>query len=462
MYALILDIVNWSMIGLMAFSAVLLIYKIFYHCYALMPVRKFPNAKKQHKFAILIPARNESSVIEGILQSLQNQDYPKELFDAYVIVETETDPTVKICEKYENATAFVRPDLNVKSKGGALDHLLKHLISTGIAEEKGYEAYFIFDADNTLQTNFLTEMNKTFDAGYELSLSYRNSKNWNDGWVASCSALTFSMLNTFQNKCRARFNKNVLVSGTGFYISARIIHLLGGWPFQSLTEDVEISNYAVLNDIKATYNENTEHFDEQPISLKISWNQRIRWVKGHMQVSKKYSKKLIKSSLISKENRLGKLDFGLNIIPIAIPLATVIVYCLLTLGLGIAGVCLRVAPNLWQLAFINFTVALIGIYAFFALYTLAMLLAERKHINITLKNAIICILMNPFFMALYLPIFLTALFKKEVKWKPIERKADLLNNKPECYNDLIIEGEQTDCPTSEDLEKELDAEFIKK
>ena len=102
MYAQVLDIVNWTMIALMGVSVLLLIYKIFYHIYGLMPAKKFPDAKQNHKYAILIPARNESSVIEGLLKSLREQDYPHELFDTYVVVETDSDPTVEICKKYEN------------------------------------------------------------------------------------------------------------------------------------------------------------------------------------------------------------------------------------------------------------------------------------------------------------------------------------------------------------------------
>lgn len=462
MFATILDIINWCLIALLSISVVLLIYKIFYHVYGLMPAVKFPEAKKNHRFAVLIPARYESSVIEGILKSLQEQDYPKELIDAYVIVESPDDPTIEICKKYENVTPFVRPDLKVKSKGGALDHILKHLINTGIAKEKGYEAYFIFDADNTLKSNFFTEMNKTFDAGYELAISYRNAKNWNDGWISSCSALTFSMVNTFQNKCRARFNQNVLVSGTGFYIAARVLHELGGWPFQTLTEDAEISNYAVLNGIKGAYNENTEHFDEQPLSLKVSWNQRIRWIKGHMQVTKKYSKQLLKSSLYSKENRFGRFEFGLSIIPIAIPLATIIIYCLLTLIMGIVGASIGVDAVLWQKAFKNFGFAILGIYVFLMCYTAAMVIAEYVHHKINLKpwNAVKTIILNPLFMGTWLPIALVAILKKEVTWKRIDRKADSINKTN--YSNLIVSSETTDKPKTEELSKTLDAEFIKK
>ena len=461
MYFSVLNVGNWVFIALLCFSALLLIYKIFYHIYALMPAQKFPEAKINHKFAILVPARNESKVINGLLKSFSECDYPKELYDIYVVVETLDDPTIEICKNYDNVYSFVRPDLNVKSKGGALDHILKHLLNNGIAQEKGYEAYFIFDADNIVTKNYLTEMNKTFDAGYELALSYRNSKNWNQGWVASCSALTFSMINTFQNKCRARFTQNVLVSGTGFYISARVINELNGWPFQCLTEDAEISNYAVLNGIKATYNEFAIHYDEQPVKLKVSWNQRIRWVKGYMQVGKKYTTKLFKSALYNKENRFAKLEFAINIIPVAVPLASVIIYAFFALIMGFVGLGIHAPASQWQMAFINFGASIFGMYLFFFFYAMTMLLAERKHIDITFKNAVKTCIMNPFYMGLYIPIFFAAIFKKEVKWKPIEHTVNTEINE-EQYNKAIVEAVITDKPNNEDVAKQLNAEFIKK
>lgn len=420
MYFTILDIANWTLIALMGLSLLLLLHKIFFHIYGLFPAKQFPDAKIQHKFAILVPARDEHKVIKSLLDSFDKCDYPKEMFDVFVIVENKDDPTVEICKNYSNVISFVRPNLKIKTKGGALDQVFKHIIDSGIAKDKGYEAYFIFDADNVVAPNYLTEMNKSFDAGYEFALGYRNARNWNDGWIASCSALTFSILNTFQNKCRARFTENVLVSGTGFYISARIINDLGGWPFQSLTEDVEISHYAVLHGIKATYNEYAEFFDEQPASLKTSWNQRLRWVKGFGQVHKKYDKQLRKSAFITKENVFCKLEFSANIIPIAVPLAVIIVYALFTLVMGFVGLGMGVPAYQWEMAFTNCYCSVIGIYTFFVAYTLAMLIAERKHINISAKNAFVTCIMNPFFMAQYIPIVITAIFKKDITWKRIE------------------------------------------
>ena len=42
---------------------------------------------KNHKFMAIIPAHNEENVIKNLIESLKNQDYPKELYDIYVIAD---------------------------------------------------------------------------------------------------------------------------------------------------------------------------------------------------------------------------------------------------------------------------------------------------------------------------------------------------------------------------------------
>ena len=419
MYFDIYHIANIVFYILLGISGLLLIYKIIFHIVGLFPAKRFKEAKQNHRYAILIPARNESKVIEEILKSIQNQTYPKELLDTYVIVEREDDPTCEIAKVYENVKVFVRKHLERKGKGYALDEAVKDILERG----ESYEAYFIFDADNVLYPTFIEEMNKAYDAGYELALGYRNSKNWNGGWIASNSALTFSMVNTFQNKCRSRFNMNVIVSGTGFYIAGSVLEKLGGWPFNTLTEDYEISCFATLNNLKSTYNEYAEYYDEQPTKLKVSWNQRLRWVKGHNQVDKLYSKKLRKSLLVDSENRLSKLEFSVSIFPVMFLLLTLILYMLFQLGLGIAGLCL--GETIAYLPFRAFGWTLLATYLFYVCYAGVMLLAERKHININAKNVIACIFTAPIYWAMYIPIYITSVFKKEVKWVPIEHSVTL-------------------------------------
>lgn len=398
----------------MAISFLLLLQKIILHILGLFHTKKMPEAKKDYNYAIIVPARNESKVIEQLLISIKRQNYNKNLLHTYVVVESDNDPTCEICKKYANTEVFVRKHLENKGKGYALDEVLKHILKT----KKGvYDAFFIFDADNVLDKNFVYEMNKCYDAGYKFCLGYRNSKNWNDGWVASCSALTFSMVNTFQNKGKSKLKHNVTVSGTGFYIAADVIEELGGWDFCTLTEDYEISTFSTLNNIKSTYYEYAKYYDEQPTSLKTSWNQRLRWCKGFNQVNKKYKKKLLASSFKDKGHRFNKFSYATSLVPTLFLISSVSIYTIFTFILAIVGTCLRIESS--RQVWIAFSIVIASMYAFFVLYGAFMLFVERKHTNITIKNALICCLMNPIYWGCYIPIYVVSLFKKEVEWKPV-------------------------------------------
>lgn len=70
---------------------------------------------KNHKFMAIIPAHNEESVIGNLVESLKNQDYPKELFDIYVIADNCTDRTKKFAEE-AGAIVYERADEVRKNK----------------------------------------------------------------------------------------------------------------------------------------------------------------------------------------------------------------------------------------------------------------------------------------------------------------------------------------------------------
>ncbi len=415
------NIVFYCLFGL---CFLFLLFKTILHFIAILPAKHFPKAQSDHKYAILIPARNESKVIRQILESIQNQSYNKELIDTYVIVESEDDPTCEIVKNFPQTHIVVRKHLELKGKGYALDEALQEILS----KPHDYEAYFIFDADNILDTHFMEEMNKVYDQGYDIGLGYRNSKNWNDNWISACSGITFSVFSTFHNKPKSLLGLNVQISGTGYYVSAKIIEALGGWKFCTLTEDHEITMYSSLNNVKSTYNEYAIYFDEQPTSMKQSWNQRIRWCKGFNQANKLYNAKLIKAGVKDKgKSQFDKLSIAFGVFPLAFTIVVIMLYQLYNLGFMIAGLILGQA--IWYLPLISVLGSALALYLFLAFYTLAVIIAERKHINIHFRRGFVCVLTNPFFMMLYIPIYFSAVFKKEVAWVAIEHNKTMDTSK---------------------------------
>ena len=111
--------------------------------------------EKNHKFMAIVPAHNEEAVIKNLVDSLVAQEYPKELYDIYVIADNCTDRTAEIA-KAAGAIVLKRFDEAHKTKGHALNWFLKQKIE----ENADYDAFCVFDADNIVDKNFLKNMNK--------------------------------------------------------------------------------------------------------------------------------------------------------------------------------------------------------------------------------------------------------------------------------------------------------------
>lgn len=255
----------------------MLIYKTAYKIIGFFFTRKFGPAKNNHKYAILIAARNEQFVIGNLLDSIANQDYPKELLTVFVIADNCTDKTAEIARQ-KGAICYERFDNERKTKGFALQFLFDR-----IEEDYGrqsFEGYFIFDADNLLKKDYISRMNDSFDSGEKIITSYRNTKNFSESWIASTYALHWLRSIRSNHRARSVLRLATNIQGTGFLFASEIVE--NGWKYTSLTEDRALTADAVAQGYKISYNDAAEFYDEQPTNLKIAFRQRLRWSKGHL------------------------------------------------------------------------------------------------------------------------------------------------------------------------------------
>ena len=361
----------------------------------------YPQKEKNgHNYAILIPARNESLVIEKLLISIENQTKKIKPEDVYVKVETKKDKTVSIVEKHK-MTIVYRKNLNKKRKGFALDDAIKEILKSN----KKYDAYFIFDADNILDKNYIKEMTKSFDEGYDIGIGYRNTKN-SKNLVSAASALTFSMINTIGNKRKSKYTNNLIISGTGYYIKGTIIESWKGFPFNSLTEDYELSLYSILNNLTTTYNDSAIYYDEQPEIFDVTITQRSRWVKGYFDARRNYIHKIRKSISKKDKNYASKITalIGVN------PLITLIIGILLLLIDSITS-------------FKNFIISLliifILIYITLMIFTYIIIKKEENKLDIKVSK-ILLIFYNPFYLLSYIYCLYIAVTKKDLGWQEIK------------------------------------------
>lgn len=265
----------YSIIGIL--TSVLVIHKGLYYAIGFLWTRKFKKAKNNHKYGILIAARNEKNVIGNLLDSINKQDYPKDLLTIFVVADNCTDNTAEIARK-KGAIVYERFDDEHKTKGFALEFLLDN-----IEKDYGrmsYEGFFIFDADNLLKDNYISKMNDAFDSGEKIITSYRNTKNFDENWVASTYALHWLRSIRMNHRARSVLHLATNIQGTGFLFASEIVK--DGWHYTSLTEDRALTADAVAQGYQITYQDEAEFFDEQPTSLKVALRQRLRWSKGHL------------------------------------------------------------------------------------------------------------------------------------------------------------------------------------
>ena len=395
-------------------------YQLYYVFVVLTRKPKQLVAKKNHKFAVVISARNESAVIGQLIHSIKVQNYPSELIDVFVIADNCTDNTADVARE-AGATVFPRFNTEQVGKGYALDYGFNVILSK--YADRGYEAYFVFDADNVLDVNYFREMNKTFDNGAVASTSYRNSKNYDSNWISAGYAVWFLREAKFLNQARLTLNTSCAISGTGFYISAKVIERNGGWKWHLLTEDIEFSANSILEGERISYTPTAILYDEQPVTFRDSWNQRFRWAKGFYQVFWHYGARLAKGIATNpKGSRFACYDMLMTIAPGMLLTIISVTFNAIIIALAAAGVMstgVMVASSLSSIFF-----CLMNYMVFMFMFGVLTTFVEWDSIHSTTGKKILYMFTFPFFMLTYVPIALVALVKK-CDWKPIKHSINV-------------------------------------
>jgi poly-beta-1,6-N-acetyl-D-glucosamine synthase len=107
------------------------------------PGQKQPSVK----VSVIIPARNEEQNIGQLMQALQEQTYPKELFEVIVVDDHSTDATANIVRQFPAAKLLQLKEDNINS-------YKKKAIETGIAAASA-ELIVTTDADCLPSQNWL-------------------------------------------------------------------------------------------------------------------------------------------------------------------------------------------------------------------------------------------------------------------------------------------------------------------
>lgn len=261
-------------------SGMLRIFSLYFAAVAVFALRRpksFTPAPPGTRFACLVAARNEETVIGPLVESLRGQNYPAELFDVWVIPNNCTDGTEAAARR---AGAEIFPPRGpVRCKGEALREAVEGLLPME------YDAFCVFDADNVVHPDFLARMNDAFQGGAQVAKAALRVKNPGDSWLSGCYGLYFTLFDTFYNRARANCGLSAKLVGTGFTVSRGVLERLGGWNTVTIAEDAELSAQCAALGIRVHFVPDAVTYDEAPARLAVSLRQRRRWCSGVMSVA---------------------------------------------------------------------------------------------------------------------------------------------------------------------------------
>ena len=419
--------------GLLGF---LYAYRVVFAVVGLFCTKKYAPAKHLHRYAIIIAARNEQTVLGNLLDSIAAQDYPAQNLTTFVVADNCTDQTAAVARQH-GAICYERFNDRECTKGFALRYLFE-MIERDYGRDR-FDGYLIFDADNLLMHDYISRMNDAFDAGERVVVSYRNTKNLGDGWLSASYALHWVRTCRLEHCARSFFGISARIQGTGVLFDKSFV--ANGWNYTSLTEDRAFSSDVVAEGVTIAYQHDAQFFDEQPTSIFIAMRQRLRWAKGNLQAFTETGGKLLRGIFKQKKTRnkiscydMLLFNFPSSVVSIPVKLieAALIVILALTGGDPSPAWYMLLFQVIEILIFEHFAVIPMGFLIFFT---------ERKRLRpLHWYQYLWYALMFPLFGIIGDIVMMLAVFVK-VGWKPIPHRADISIDTldPQCE---AVGGEQ--------------------
>ena len=398
-----ISILNFSAWLTSLFFTLYFFYYAYYAFFSIKRVRKGPSYPPSTRFAVVIAARNEEQVIGQLVESLREQDYPRELYEIIVVPNNCTDDTRGAACR-AGARIF-DCHLPVHSKGDALTQVFDLLM-----QQEDYDAVCVFDADNLVDPGFLRAMNDAYCSGARAAQGYRDSKNPYDTAISGCYSIYYWMINRMYNHTRQAAGLSAIINGSGFMASLDLLREMGGWHTVTMTEDIEFTTQCILRGEQVRWVPGAVIYDEQPLTFAQSWKQRKRWSTGALQGFSVYFRRLARAFFV--EHRVGCFDQMMFYLAPFMQIAYLL-SMLLGVILDILYIQHQYFPytQLYYQMFLSLNTSLL-VTAALSMY---VLLLERKW-NLRMLKGVAAYW---FFLASWIPINLLCMVRKCTVWEEI-------------------------------------------
>ena len=244
---------------------------------------------------VQLPLFNEIYVVERLLKSVSELDYPRELLQIQVLDDS-TDETRalaascvrRLVQRGFDADLLHRSD-RTGFKAGALE--------AGLATARG-DFVCILDADFVPQPELL-QSTVHFFTDPEVGMIQTRWGHINRGYslLTRVQAMFLDGHLLLEQVARSRSGRFFNFNGTAGLWRKSCIAESGGWQHDTLTEDLDLSYRAQLQDWKFVFLNDVVTPAELPVDMNGFKSQQHRWTKGSIQTCKKLLPRIWRSTL---------------------------------------------------------------------------------------------------------------------------------------------------------------------
>ena len=251
----------------------------------------------------MIPAHNEESVISNTVETVLQMDYPN--FEIIAIDDRSTDNTASVIkdleQKYPNKViAFIRPKDAFPGKSAVLNDALQFA--------KG-EAILVFDADATMEKDFLTNLVYELEPKDVGAVQARKVvRNKDTNLLTRCQNNEMTMDTHFQVS-RDSVKGAVELRGNGELIKREALEDINGWNNYTITDDLDMSTRLHIKGWDVRFCPDTVVYEEGIMYLSPLYRQRRRWLEGTIRRYLEYFWDILTSKKMSLRVRLDMIAY---------------------------------------------------------------------------------------------------------------------------------------------------------
>lgn len=232
---------------------------------------------KWHPFInILVPAKNESRVIESTVRKLFQMDYAN--FDVWVIDDASTDDTVSIL----NRLKLEFPRLNILSRAPGSIPGKSAALNDALPLCKG-DVICVFDADSSAKPDFFKVILHELEPEHVGAVQaqkriYEHQK----GFLVDCQVSEYAF-DTCLQMGRNLVGGVVELRGNGQLVKRAALIDVGGWNNHSITDDLDLSMRLMMHRWDIKFSPLACVFEEAVPTFRGLFRQRKRWAEGSIR-----------------------------------------------------------------------------------------------------------------------------------------------------------------------------------